>query len=94
MATTPKTRNRIGRTIYETHCIGSRYDPEKREVVRFNEVLQGNVTNFDRAATILGKRFKTKQLIVEELHHYQTYVSAPMAKFMEIVDERTEKEID
>lgn len=94
MATTPKVRNRIGRTIYETHCIGSRYEPVTREVVRFNEVLQGNITNVDRAATILSKRFRSKQLIVEELHHYQTYVSAPMDKFMEIVDERTEKEID
>lgn len=94
MATTPKVRNRIGRTIYETHCIGSRYDPEKREVVRFTEVLQGNIINVDRAATILSKRFRSKQLIVEELHHFQTYVSAPMDKFMEIVDERTEKEID
>ncbi len=94
MASTPKTRNRIGRTIFETHCIGSRYDPEKREVVRFNEVLQGNIINLDRAAVILSKRFKTKQLIVEELHHCKTYISAPMSKFMEIVDERTEKEID
>lgn len=94
MQTAPKNRNRIGRSIFETHCIGSRYDPEKREVVRFTEILQGNITNYDRAATILGKRFKTKQLIVEELHHFKTYVSAPMSKFMEIVDERTEKEID
>lgn len=94
MASAPKTRNRIGRTIYETRCIGSRYDPEKRKVIRFTEVLQGNITNLDRAATILSKRFKTKQLIVEELHHYQTYISAPISKFMEIVDERTEKEID
>lgn len=63
-------------------------------MIRFTEVLQGNITNLDRAATILSKRFKTKQLIVEELHHYQTYISAPISKFMEIVDERTEKEID
>lgn len=90
----PKTRNRIGRTIYETHCIGSRYDPEMREVVQFNEIIKGNITNPDRAANILRKRFRGKQLIVEELHHFQTYVSAPMDKFMEIVDERTEKEID
>lgn len=91
---TPKTRNRIGRTIYETHCIGSRYDPELHRTVPFNEVINGNVTNFERAANIIKKRFRGNQLIVEELHHFQTYVSAPMDKFMEIVDERTEKEID
>lgn len=80
--------------MYETHCIGSRYDPEQRKVVPFTEVVQGNITNLDRAARILSKRFKSNQIIVEELHHYQTYVSAPLKAFMEIVDERVEKEID
>ena len=90
----PKVRNRIGRTIYETHCIGSRYDPEIRKVVQFTEIISGNIKTVDRAAAILRRRFKSKQVIVEEIHHFQTYVSAPLDKFMEIVDERSEQEID
>lgn len=91
----PKTRNRIGRNIFETHCLGSRYDPDKRKTVPFNEIINGNVTSIERAASILKKRFpKGTQFIVEELHHFSTYVSAPLDKFLQIVDERTEKEID
>lgn len=90
----PKTRNRIGRNIYETRCIGSRYDPVSRKVVKFNEVINGNIVDINRAANILKKKLGEKQLIIEELHHYKTYVSAPIEKFLEIVDERTEQEID
>lgn len=89
-----KTRNRIGRSVFETRCIGSRYDPEKRKTVRFSETVNGNIVSLERANSILRRRFNTKQLIVEELHHYKTYVSAPLDKFLEIVDERTEQEID
>lgn len=89
-----KVRNRIGRSIFETHCIGSRYDPKERKVIQFSEVLQGNVRDVERAAVKLKRKFGCKDLVVEELHHFQTYVSAPLEKFMEIVDERTEKEID
>jgi hypothetical protein len=91
---TPKTRNRIGRNIYETHCIGSRYDPDAHKVVQFNEIVNGNIKTIERAANVLRKRFNTKQLIVEEIHHFKTYVSAPLDKFLAIVDERTEQEID
>lgn len=94
MARCIKNRNRIGRTVFETHCIGSRYDPEKRKTVRFNEIINGNIISLERANSILRRRFNTKQLIVEELHHFKTYVSAPLDKFLEIVDERTEQEID
>lgn len=90
----PKTRNRIGRNIYETHCIGSRYDPTSRKVVQFSETINGNIRTVDRAANILKKKFNAKQLIVEEIHHFKTYVSAPLDKFLEIVDERSEQEID
>lgn len=90
----PKTRNRIGRNIYETHCIGSRYDPDSRKVVQFSEIINGNIRTVDRAANILKKKLKAKQLIVEEIHHFKTYVSAPLDKFLEIVDERSEQEID
>jgi hypothetical protein len=94
MAQKMKVRNRIGRTIYETHCIGSRYDPEKRKTVQFKDVLPGNIQNVERAATKLRAKYGTKSLIVEELHHFKSFVSAPMDKFMEIVDEKTEQEID
>ena len=95
MCSTPKTRNRVGRNIFETHCIGSRYDPETRKSKPFNEVINGNVTSIERAVSILKKRFdKGTQFIVEELHHSSIYVSAPLDKFMEIADQRTVKEID
>lgn len=93
MASKVKNRNRIGRTIYETHCIGSRYDPEVRKTVQFTEIVHGNIQNRRRAERILQDKYKTKSLIVDDLQHFKTYVSAPMEKFMEIVDERTEMEI-
>lgn len=89
-----KNRNRIGRSVYETHCIGSRYDPEKRRTLQFTEIIRGNIQSRKRAERILQRQFGTDSLIVEELHHCKTYVSAPIDKFMEIVDERTEMEID
>lgn len=91
----PKVRNRIGRNIYETHCIGARYDPDKRKSVPFTEVIEGNINSLKRAQNILTKRFpRDTQFIVEELHHFVTYVSAPIEEFMKIVDQRTESEID
>lgn len=89
-----KVRNRIGRSVFETRCVGSRYDPKERRVIPFTETLQGNVRDIERAAAKLKRKFGCKDLVVEELHHVQTYVSAPLEKFMKIVDERTEKEID
>lgn len=90
----PKNRSRIGRTVYETHCIGLRYDSGKRKTVQFAEIIPGNIQNPKRAKRILEKQLGNKDIIVEELHHCKTYVSAPIDKFMEIVDERTEMEID
>lgn len=90
----PKLRNRIGRTIYETRCIGSRYDPDSRKTVDYDVRIAGNVTSIERAAAKLRKLFGTKVVSVSELHHIKAYVSAPTEKFMEIVDERTEQEID
>lgn len=90
----PKLRNRIGRTVYETRCHGSRYDPEQRKTIQFVETLAGNIQSVERAAAQLRKRFGTKVLVVDEMHHIKAYVSAPTEKFMEIVDERTEQEID
>lgn len=90
----PKLRNRIGRTVYETEVIGTRYDSAARKTVDYKERLPGNITSFERAAAQMRKRFGTKVLCVNELHHFQAYVSAPIDKFMEIVDERTEQEID
>ena len=89
-----KIRNRIGRTVYETEVIGMRYNTDSRKTVPYKERIQGNITSFERAAAQMRKLFGTKILTVEELHHYQSYVSAPIDKFMEIVDERTEQEID
>lgn len=89
-----KIRNRVGRTVYETRCIGSRYDPDKRKTISYDVKLNGNITSIERAAAKLRKKFGTKVLSVEELHHIKAYVSAPIDKFMEIVDERTEQEID
>lgn len=89
-----KIRERIGRTIYTTHCIGSRYDPETRMVVQFNEVISGKITTLKRAAAVLKKRMKCEQLIVEELHHFKAYASAPIDKFLEICDVINEQEID
>lgn len=90
----PKLRNRIGRTVYETRCHGSRYDPNERRTVKFTETLPGNIQSIERAAAKLRRRFKTNVLVVDEMHHVKAYVSAPTEKFMEIVDERTEQEID
>ena len=91
---TPKLRNRIGRTIYETRCIGSRYDPDERKTKDFDVRIEGNITSIERAASKLRRKFGTKVLSVSELHHVKAYVSAPTEKFMQIVDERTEQEID
>ena len=78
-----------------THCIGSRYDPIERKTKPFNEVLEGNITSIERATKALKRRFpKGTQFIIEELHHYQEYVSAPLSEFLKIVDQRSEKEID
>lgn len=90
----PKLRNRIGRTVFETRCHGFRYDPDKRKTVPFTVTIPGNVQSVERAAAQLRKKFDTKVLVVDELHHIKAYVSAPLDKFMEIVDERTEQEID
>lgn len=95
MPKAPKVRNRIGRYIYETHCIGSRYDPIARKSIPFNETINGNVVRIDRVKAVLAKRFgKDVQFIIEELHHSKTYVSAPLDKFLAIVDEKNTKEID
>ena len=89
-----KLRNRIGRTIYETRCHGSRYDSELRRMVPYTVTLPGNIQSIERAASKLRKLFGTKVLSVDEMHHTKAYVSASTEKFMEIVDERTEQEID
>lgn len=90
----PKLRNRIGRTVFETRCIGSRYDPEIRKTVPYDVKIDGNITSIERAAAKLRRIFGTKVLTVDELHHVKAYVSAPISEFMKIVDERTEQEID
>lgn len=90
----PKLRNRIGRTVYETRCHGSRYDPEKRKTVPYVTTIPGNVQSIERAAAQLRRKYNTKVLTVDELHHIKAYISAPIDKFMEIVDERSEQEID
>lgn len=94
MENPPKNRNRIGRSVYETHCIGSRYDPEQHKTVQFVDILPGNVRTIERATARLQKKYQTRSLLVEEIHHFKTYISAPLEKFLEIVDERSEQEID
>lgn len=89
-----RSRARIGRTIFETHCIGTRYDSDSHSMVDFNEVVEGRVSDCDKATRKLQKKFATPRLMVTEIHHVKTYVSAPIEKFMEIVDERSEMEID
>jgi len=89
-----RSRSRIGRTVFETHCIGTRYDGDSHSMVDFNEVVEGRVSDCEKATRKLQKKFGTSRLVVTEIHHVKTYISAPIEKFMEIVDERTEMEID
>ena len=89
-----RSRSRIGRTVFETHCIGTRYDDNSHSMVDFNEVVEGRVSDCEKATRKLQKKFGTSRLVVTEIHHVKTYISAPIEKFMEIVDERTEMEID
>lgn len=89
-----RSRSRIGRTVFETHCIGTRYDDDSHSMVDFNEVVEGRVSDCEKATRKLQKKFGTSRIVVIEIHHVKTYISAPIEKFMEIVDERTEMEID
>lgn len=89
-----RSRSRIGRTVFETHCIGTRFDADSHSMIDFNETVDGRVSDCEKATRKLQKQFGTSRLVVTEIHHVKTYISAPIEKFLEIVDERTETEID
>ena len=70
------------------------FDATEKKTKKLAEHIEGNITDVERAVNILKSKLGCKHIIIDELHQTKTYVSATLEKFMEIVDERTKKEID
>ena len=82
-------RNRVGRRIFVTHCVGVMFD-DNNDMHDFAYDIVGNITSPKRATNIIKKRLNLDRVLVKQVSVTSKFYSMPVQKFIENADKTTD----
>lgn len=82
-------RNRVGRRIFVTHCVGVMFD-ENNDMRDVAYDIVGNITSPKRATNIIKKRLNIDRVLVKQVSVTSKFYSMPAQKFIENADKVTD----
>lgn len=82
-------RNRVGRRIFVTHCVGVRFD-DNNDMHDVAYDIIGNITSAKRATNIIKKRMNIDRVLVKQVSVTSKFYSMPAQKFIENADKVTD----
>lgn len=82
-------RNRVGRRIFVTHCVGVMFD-DNNDMHDVEYDIVGNITSPKRATNIIKKRMGIDRVLVKQVSVTSKFYSMPAQKFIENADKVTD----
>nr|DAG65462.1 MAG TPA: hypothetical protein [Bacteriophage sp.] len=82
-------RNRVGRRIFVTHCVGVMFD-DSNDMHDVAYDIVGNITSPKRATNIIKKRMNLERVLVKQVSVTSRFYSMPAQKFIENADKVTD----